>query len=474
MLTAAHCVASAENQDGTLRTPHLPDGSISINGIKPIDIDYYGDFFPDIQEFHDDDQAFSRDEAQDENYAHDLVLAIFPDGTGDRLGFARDGYPSLAKTQIKENEGVIFVGFGMLDITNHNSAGIRRTGTNVLSGMFEDLYYVTGLAMPDRTIIGAVLQMTRQNKVQIGGVYQNSLAYKAGIRPGDIVVSINGTTVRTGQDLIDGLQAAEGNAAITVMAAADGRQTVRNIPVGPKIKLGEQADVLPGDSGGPLLNANQDIAGVASHIHLYRTGNQLTGAFVDALSKDNLTLYKQSVAGAKTKANARGISASSRVPSKYDLGATYEPTADNRGVKLATVTAGGPLANAGLKAGSDTLLEVNGVHLKNAEDVTFGLDMPDSHTHHRESAYGGWPGRRAERYADQNHQAGGSSVTKETSPASSCHPVFFQATLVELIFRIPSEYFIDRTRRWPLAKVRPRPAPDPLRNRSWRTDPDRR
>ncbi len=115
------------------------------------------------------------------------------------------------------------------------------------------------------------------------------------------------------------------------------------------------APINPGNSGGPLLDAQGRVIGVNSQIATAGAGGGNVGIGFAVPSDTVREIVPRLKAGESVERAWLGV-------------ATTETGTGTRGVRVASVTAGGPAQEAGLRAG-DTLLAVDGKEIAGADDI---------------------------------------------------------------------------------------------------------
>ena len=131
------------------------------------------------------------------------------------------------------------------------------------------------------------------------------------------------------------------------------------------------APLAPGDSGGPILNAQGEVMGVVSYVRVNDAGQTITSYAVPVTESGKLVQALE--AGEKRDVPAVGL----RFDSQHD-----GLTSPSGGV-VADVVPGGPAASAGvrgnqyqggdLKALGDTITAVDGVRTRSSNDVIFEI-----------------------------------------------------------------------------------------------------
>jgi putative serine protease PepD len=118
------------------------------------------------------------------------------------------------------------------------------------------------------------------------------------------------------------------------------------------------APINPGNSGGPLLDANGHVIGVNSQIATAGGSNGSVGIGFAVPSNTVRDVLPQLERGAAPEHAYLGVSTT---------------TAAGGGAEVAEATAGGPAADAGLRAG-DVVTEVDGDAVNDPEDVAQAID----------------------------------------------------------------------------------------------------
>ncbi|AWN23826.1 serine protease [Deinococcus irradiatisoli] len=132
------------------------------------------------------------------------------------------------------------------------------------------------------------------------------------------------------------------------------------------------APLAPGDSGGPILNAQGEVMGVVSYVRVNDAGQTLTSYAVPVMERGSLVQALE--AGEKRDVPAVGL----RFDGQHD-----GLTTPSGGV-VAEVIKGGPAAMAGVRGASydaqdqltalgDTITAVDGVRTRSSNDVIFEL-----------------------------------------------------------------------------------------------------
>ena len=119
------------------------------------------------------------------------------------------------------------------------------------------------------------------------------------------------------------------------------------------------AALNPGNSGGPLLNASGEVVGIVDQIATGGGADQSAGVGfavpIDLVTSELSTLKS-----------------GSKVTHAY-LGVATSPTTTGApGARLASVTAGGPAADAGLRTG-DVVTKIGGAKVQNANDLVAAI-----------------------------------------------------------------------------------------------------
>jgi S1-C subfamily serine protease len=132
--------------------------------------------------------------------------------------------------------------------------------------------------------------------------------------------------------------------------------------------IGVNASVVPGDSGGPLMNTSGEVIGMdtaGSTGATFRSTNA-TQAYAIPISKA-LSIAKKVVAGSSSTRIHIGATAFMGVQVSSGFGAER-----SSGAAIAGVTSGGPAATAGLTPG-DVVTAVNGYHISSPTSLTSSL-----------------------------------------------------------------------------------------------------
>jgi 2-alkenal reductase len=128
------------------------------------------------------------------------------------------------------------------------------------------------------------------------------------------------------------------------------------------------ASINPGNSGGVLVDVQGQVIGVTSAIESNSGSSSGVGFAIPAeiVSK----VVPSLISTGKYQHPYLGISGTDITP---DIAQAMNLPADTRGALIATVVAGGPAANAGLKA-SETTVTINGVQGTVGGDVVTAID----------------------------------------------------------------------------------------------------
>ncbi len=140
----------------------------------------------------------------------------------------------------------------------------------------------------------------------------------------------------------------------------------------PQNTLEMNAPLAPGDSGGPIINAQGEVIGIVSYIRINEQGQTVTSYAVAV--NQNSPLIADLLAGRKKDVPAVGLAFDS------DQSASQEPA----GAVIGQVVSGSPAAQAGLQPAhydeqgqrtslGDVITAVNGIHTPHANDVIFEI-----------------------------------------------------------------------------------------------------
>ncbi len=132
------------------------------------------------------------------------------------------------------------------------------------------------------------------------------------------------------------------------------------------------APLAPGDSGGPILNAQGEVMGVVSYVRVNDAGQTMTSYAVPVTHSGSLVQALE--AGEKRDVPAVGL--------RFD--AQHDGLTSPSGGVVAEVIRGGPAASAGVRGASydqqdqlsalgDTITAVGGVRTRSSNDVIFEL-----------------------------------------------------------------------------------------------------
>jgi serine protease Do len=142
--------------------------------------------------------------------------------------------------------------------------------------------------------------------------------------------------------------------------------TSRSFPVAQQRRanvLQTDAAINPGNSGGPLLNVRGEVIGVNTAIYANGQGSGNIGiGFAIPIN-----LVRDVLPGLNAGKVTRGRIGVSVTPVTSEVSEALNLKA-RRGALVATVTAGGPAASAGLKAG-DVIVEFNGKAVTRSDDL---------------------------------------------------------------------------------------------------------
>ena len=118
--------------------------------------------------------------------------------------------------------------------------------SNVLAKVYNDLIGPTHKVI--RGSIGIQFQAQQNSAVSrmygfssggviVGSVVPNAGAAKAGLKPGDILVSIDGRHIKNGDDLVEDISARRVGSSVTIGYLRDGKQMTASIVIGDRAKI---------------------------------------------------------------------------------------------------------------------------------------------------------------------------------------------------------------------------------------------
>jgi serine protease Do len=118
--------------------------------------------------------------------------------------------------------------------------------SNVLAKVYNDLIGPTHKVI--RGSIGIQFQAQQNSAVSrmygfssggviVGSVVPNAGAAKAGLKPGDILVSIDGRHIKNGDDLVDDISARKVGSSVTIGFLRDGKQMTASVQIGDRAKI---------------------------------------------------------------------------------------------------------------------------------------------------------------------------------------------------------------------------------------------
>jgi serine protease Do len=127
--------------------------------------------------------------------------------------------------------------------------------SNVLAKVYNDLIGPTHKVI--RGSIGIQFQAQQNSAVSrmygfanggviVGSVVPNAGAAKAGLKPGDILVSIDGRHIKNGDDLVDDISARKVGSSVTIGYLRDGKQMTASVQIGDRAKV--YADLAGGQA----------------------------------------------------------------------------------------------------------------------------------------------------------------------------------------------------------------------------------
>ncbi len=118
--------------------------------------------------------------------------------------------------------------------------------SNVLAKVYNDLIGPTHKVI--RGSIGVTFQAQQNSAVSriygfsnggviVSSVVPNGGAAKAGLKPGDILVSIEGRHIKNGDDLVDDISARKVGSSVTIAFLRDGKQMTASVQIGDRAKI---------------------------------------------------------------------------------------------------------------------------------------------------------------------------------------------------------------------------------------------
>jgi serine protease Do len=118
--------------------------------------------------------------------------------------------------------------------------------SNILAKVYNDLIGPTHKVI--RGSIGIQFQAQQNSAVSrmygfsnggviVGSVVPNAGAAKAGLKPGDILVSIDGRHIKNGDDLVDDISARKVGTSVTIGFLRDGKQMTASVQIGDRAKI---------------------------------------------------------------------------------------------------------------------------------------------------------------------------------------------------------------------------------------------
>ncbi len=127
--------------------------------------------------------------------------------------------------------------------------------SNVLAKVYNDLIGPTHKVI--RGSIGIQFQAQQNSAVSrmygfssggviVGSVVPNAGAAKAGLKPGDILVSIDGRHIKNGDDLVNDISARKVGSSVTIGYLRDGKQMTASVVIGDRAKI--YADLAGGQA----------------------------------------------------------------------------------------------------------------------------------------------------------------------------------------------------------------------------------
>ena len=127
--------------------------------------------------------------------------------------------------------------------------------SNILAKVYNDLIGPTHKVI--RGSIGIQFQAQQNSAVSrvygfqsggvmVGSVVPNAGAAKAGLKPGDILVSIDGRHIKNGDDLVDDISARKVGTSVTIGFLRDGKQMTASVQIGDRAKI--YADLAGGQA----------------------------------------------------------------------------------------------------------------------------------------------------------------------------------------------------------------------------------
>jgi serine protease Do len=211
------------------------------------------------------------------------------------------------------------------------------------SGNFEGI----GFALPINLAVNSYNQIVKSGKVSRGaigiqfareenasllkvygassGVFVSQVtpggpAAKAGVQVSDVIVGINGQTIKSGDQLVETISAAQPGATVELKLLRDGK------PVEVSVKIGDRAEIVADNASGKEPGEGEEVEGGAAHARL-------------GVNVQNLTDSDREQMGLKTG-----------------------------GVAIASVEPGSFAEDIGLQKG-DVLVEINRHRIATAADV---------------------------------------------------------------------------------------------------------
>jgi serine protease Do len=273
------------------------------------------------------------------------VVNVIATGYTAAAGPSAGGLLSAARGN---GSGVILDPTGYIVTNAHVVEGARRVQVALATPQSGDAAGRSILKVPGRVFGARVIGMDRETdlavlKVEQDGLPTLPLGDSEALRQGELVMAF-------GSPL--GL---EGSVSLGVVSAV--ARQLR--PDDPMIYVQTDAAVNPGNSGGPLVDAEGRVVGINTLIMSQSGGNE--GVGFAAPSNIVRTVYEQIRATGRMRRGEIGVSAQTLTPV---LAAGLGIKRD-RGVILADVRPNGPAAAAGLRPG-DVVLAVNDKPMENA------------------------------------------------------------------------------------------------------------
>lgn len=254
-------------------------------------------------------------------------------------------------------------------------------------GLALTAYHVIAKA---RALSAQTVDKKRYAVTVVGFDEQRDLALvKVNVPSGTPFLKLTATAPRVGD-----IQLAVGNGNGAFLRSKTGRLTALDADAGradfPPGTLELDAPLIPGDSGGPIVNAKGELAGIVSYIRLAGSPrNPIYRSYAVPVTTTN-ALVAELRTGVKRDAPQIGVGLDSAFLPAFTLDAEgfkllsdALKLGDTPGAFFTNVTAGSPAALAGLKplrlnadqerASGDIVTEVNGKRVLNFSDFQFAV-----------------------------------------------------------------------------------------------------